>query len=105
MPARSARMSPRIGSHIMSELARAMLQARRHPLRLVIFDCDGVLVDSERLAVPIDLAMLDDVGIKMTEAEVIERFVGRSTQVMTDAIDAHLGRPLAAEQQTRYERL
>jgi HAD superfamily hydrolase (TIGR01509 family) len=74
-------------------------------LGLVIFDCDGVLVDSERLAVPIDVAILGDVGIRLTEAEVIERFVGRSAQVMRDAIEAHLGHPLAADRQARYERL
>ena len=50
--------------------------------RLVIFDCDGVLVDSEPLAVRIDVEMLAEVGITMTEAEVIERYVGRSPQVI-----------------------
>ena len=40
---------------------------------LVIFDCDGVLVDSERLAVRVDVAVLAELGWSLTEAEVIER--------------------------------
>jgi HAD superfamily hydrolase (TIGR01509 family) len=81
------------------------VQAMAAPLELVIFDCDGVLVDSERLGVPIDVAILAEFGIQMTEAEVIERFVGRSAVVMRDAIEAHLGHPLSDERQARYERI
>jgi HAD superfamily hydrolase (TIGR01509 family) len=62
--------------------------------RLVIFDCDGVLVDSEPIAVRIDVAMLAEIGITMSEAEVIERFVGRSPEVIQDEAEARLGRPL-----------
>jgi HAD superfamily hydrolase (TIGR01509 family) len=58
---------------------------------LVIFDCDGVLVDSEPIAVRIDLLVLAKFGLELSEAEVIERFVGRSPDVMREAIQAHLG--------------
>jgi HAD superfamily hydrolase (TIGR01509 family) len=60
--------------------------------RLVIFDCDGVLVDSEPIAVRIDVEMLAEVGLTMSEEEVIERFVGRSPEVILAAAEAHLGR-------------
>jgi HAD superfamily hydrolase (TIGR01509 family) len=60
--------------------------------RLVIFDCDGVLVDSEPIAVRIDVEMLAEVGLEMSEEEVIERFVGRSPEVILAAAEAHLGR-------------
>jgi HAD superfamily hydrolase (TIGR01509 family) len=63
---------------------------------LVIFDCDGVLVDSERIAVRIDVIVLERLGWPLTEAEVIERFVGRSEEYMVGEIEAALGRPLAA---------
>lgn len=64
------------------------------PFRLVIFDCDGVLVDTERLAVRVDVAVLAELGWAMTEADVVERFMGRSDGYMVAQIEAHLGRSL-----------
>ena len=61
---------------------------------LIIFDCDGVLVDSERLAVRVDVSVLGRLGWPMTEAEIVERFVGRSHEYMVSEIEAHLGRSL-----------
>jgi HAD superfamily hydrolase (TIGR01509 family) len=63
---------------------------------LVIFDCDGVLVDSERLAIKVDVEMLHELGWPLSEAEVIERFVGRSDRDTQAAIEAHVGRRLPA---------
>jgi HAD superfamily hydrolase (TIGR01509 family) len=63
---------------------------------LVIFDCDGVLVDSERISVRIDVQVLAELGWPLTEAEVIERFVGRSEAYMIGEIEAALGRRLEA---------
>ncbi|WP_033348546.1 HAD family hydrolase [Kitasatospora aureofaciens] len=48
------------------------------PIELVIFDCDGVLVDSEVIAVRVVGQLTAELGWPLTEAEVIERFVGRS---------------------------
>ena len=62
----------------------------------MIFDCDGVLVDSERISVRIDVRVLAELGWPLTEAEVIERFVGRSEEYMIGEIEAALGRRLAA---------
>jgi HAD superfamily hydrolase (TIGR01509 family) len=59
---------------------------------LVIFDCDGVLVDSEPIAVRIDVEMLAEVGVTMSSEEVIERFVGRSPEVILAETEARLGR-------------
>lgn len=78
----------------------------REPLELVIFDCDGVLVDSERLAVRIDAAMLGELGWPISEEEVVHRFVGRSYAAMTAEIEDHLGTALPngweAELNRRY---
>jgi HAD superfamily hydrolase (TIGR01509 family) len=63
---------------------------------LVIFDCDGVLVDSERIAVRIDAIVLERLGWPLPEAEIVERFVGRSDAYMTSEIEAAIGRPLPA---------
>ncbi len=64
------------------------------PIELVIFDCDGVLVDSEPIGVRYDMLMLERVGLVMTEAEVIDRFVGRSGSVLREYIEDELGHPL-----------
>jgi HAD superfamily hydrolase (TIGR01509 family) len=73
---------------------------------LVIFDCDGVLVDSEPISIRVDAAVLDELGMPLSEQEIIDRFVGRSPSVMRQAIEGHLGRPLPedwiARNRSRY---
>jgi len=76
-----------------------------NPIRLVIFDCDGVLVDSERIAVRIDVVVLARLGWVMTEAEVVERFMGRTDEYMVSQIEAHLGRKLPANWEEPFRRL
>lgn len=63
-------------------------------IELVIFDCDGVLVDSERLAIKIDVAVLGQLGWHLTEADIIERFVGVSDGHFRAEIERHIGRAL-----------
>jgi len=75
------------------------------PISLVIFDCDGVLVDTERIAVRIDMIVLAELGWPMTEAEVVERFMGRSDEEMTADIEAHLGRRLPASWEEPFRHL
>jgi len=64
---------------------------------LVIFDCDGVLVDSERLSIRLDLELLSALGWPMTEDEVVERWVGRTEAAMRAEIEQHLGRSVETE--------
>jgi HAD superfamily hydrolase (TIGR01509 family) len=64
---------------------------------LVVFDCDGVLVDSERLAIRIDAALLERLGWPMSETEIVERWVGRTEAAMRAEIEAHLGRDIGPE--------
>lgn len=82
-----------------------MTPGTRRPIELVIFDCDGVLVDSERLAVRIDVQVLAELGWVLSEREVIERFVGRSDEFVAAEIEAHLGRPLAADWLEKFQPL
>ena len=71
---------------------------------LVIFDCDGVLVDSERLAVRTEAEILASLGWPLTEAEIVDRFVGRSAAHMQQEIERQLGRRIDwdAEFEPRY---
>jgi HAD superfamily hydrolase (TIGR01509 family) len=74
------------------------------PFQLVIFDCDGVLVDSERLAVRVEVAVLAELGWPLSEAEVIERFMGRTPAFMAAAIRERLGRGLPDDWRDRFDR-
>ena len=52
--------------------------ARTSRFDLVIFDCDGVLVDSERIVNEIFCTMLNELGLALTLDDMFERFVGYS---------------------------
>jgi len=67
-----------------------------HRLELVIFDCDGVLVDSERVTNRIFAAMLNELGLSVTLEDMFARFVGHSMTQCLDLITEMLGRPPAA---------
>jgi HAD superfamily hydrolase (TIGR01509 family) len=72
---------------------------------LVIFDCDGVIVDSERIAVRVDAQVLAALGWPLTEAEIVERFVGRSHEFMVGEIEAHIGRELSSDWEDEFQHL
>jgi HAD superfamily hydrolase (TIGR01509 family) len=61
---------------------------------LVIFDCDGVLVDSERIVNRIFCAMLNDLGLALTLDDMFERFVGLSMPQCVALIAEMRGGPL-----------
>ena len=67
----------------------------------VIFDCDGVLVDSEVLAHEVETAILDAIGLHYDRHEFTERFMGMSDQAFYAALDAdgrtRLGRSIVEE--------
>ena len=67
------------------------------PLRLVIFDCDGVLVDSEGPSNRLVATEITALGWPMTTEESCERlFVGRRLSDIPPIIEQHLGPPRAA---------
>lgn len=75
----------------------------RGGIDLVVFDCDGVLVDSERISVDIDRRVLDDLGWSLTTDEIIHRFVGRSDAHFRAEIERHRGRALDDDWAAPYE--
>ena len=81
-----------------------MLRARKAPLRLVIFDCDGVLVDSEPIANRVVAAELTRLGWPMTGEACRERFLGLNLAAMMPLIEAKLGRKLPAGWEHHLER-
>jgi beta-phosphoglucomutase-like phosphatase (HAD superfamily) len=64
---------------------------------LVISDCDGVLVDGERLAVAIDVRAIGALGWPITQSEVIDRHLGRSSADVLADIEVHLGRQVPVD--------
>ena len=62
--------------------------------QLVVFDCDGVLVDSEWIANRVFAEELSKVGLPITVEQTMDRFVGRSMKSCYEEIEAQLGRPL-----------
>lgn len=59
---------------------------------LVIFDCDGVLVDSEPLANRVLHERLLDLGLSMSEEETTRTFLGRTMPECLAMIEERLGR-------------
>jgi beta-phosphoglucomutase-like phosphatase (HAD superfamily) len=57
-------------------------------IEAVIFDCDGVLVDSEVLALEVELMSLAEIGLTYDEDDFKSRFMGMSTPAFYDALDA-----------------
>src|ERR1700678_37639 len=88
----------------MTTLALTALLARKAPLRLVIFDCDGVLVDSEPIANRVVAAELTRLGWPMTGEACRERFLGLNLAAMMPLIEAKLGRKLPAGWEHHLER-
>ena len=60
---------------------------------LVIFDCDGVLVDSERITNQVFCRMLNELGLAVTLEDMFERFVGLSMPQCLELIKEMHGAP------------
>lgn len=67
------------------------LQGRR--AELVIFDCDGVLVDSETLSHQVLVDMLGEWGARISFDDAVRRFIGASVPQMVVRVTDLLGRP------------
>ncbi|MYV98024.1 HAD-IA family hydrolase [Streptomyces sp. SID3343] len=71
----------------------------------MIFDCDGVLVDSERIAVRVDAQIMAELGCEFTEEEIVEHFVGSSVETYTALVEERLGRSLAEDWHKEFSHL
>ena len=63
----------------------------------VLFDCDGVLVDSEPITNGVLRDMLEERGWVMSPAECFKFFVGKAVKDHKDTIEAKTGLPLTEE--------
>ncbi|HEU4779697.1 MAG TPA: HAD family phosphatase [Steroidobacteraceae bacterium] len=60
-------------------------------LPALIFDCDGVLIDSEYLASRVESELIRDFGLKLGVEEVHDLFLGKTVDGVLDAIAARAG--------------
>jgi HAD superfamily hydrolase (TIGR01509 family) len=72
---------------------------------LIIFDCDGVLVDSEPIALRVNVELFARSGLVMPEAEIIDRFMGRSPSLVYELLAQHRGAPLTTDELAEIEQL
>jgi HAD superfamily hydrolase (TIGR01509 family) len=70
---------------------------------LIIFDCDGVLVDSEVISCRAHAETLTRHGYPITSEQVFDRFLGRSTRQAHLEVEAELGRSLPDDFNTQLQ--
>ncbi len=66
------------------------------PIKLIIFDCDGVLVDSEIIAAEVECERYRRFGLDMDAGQFAERFSGMSGERVLREVEALLARKLPA---------
>jgi beta-phosphoglucomutase-like phosphatase (HAD superfamily) len=77
----------------------------RNELDLVIFDSDGVLIDSQVIQCRIDAAELTRLGFPVTAEELAQQFIGTATKDMKAHVETTLGRPLPNNFEATRDRL
>lgn len=63
---------------------------------LVIFDCDGVLVDSEIIAAEVESGLLGEAGYQISVEDMAERFAGLTWKDILFEVERESGIPLSA---------
>ncbi|MEM1277259.1 MAG: HAD-IA family hydrolase [Pseudomonadota bacterium] len=71
---------------------------------LVIFDCDGVLVDTEPMSNALMAEVLQAEGMQIDAAGSTARFVGKSMKSVQKEVETELGRPLGADWAERFHK-
>jgi HAD superfamily hydrolase (TIGR01509 family) len=69
----------------------------------VIFDCDGVLIDSEKISMAVDMALLAENGIHLTETEMYLRFVGPTFEDMAAELEREYKKTLPPDLAARKD--
>ena len=72
------------------------------PIRSVIYDCDGVLVDSEEIANNALAGLLTEAGLPTSYAEAVDIFRGRSMDAVLEIATRRLGAPFPFDLLARY---
>ena len=68
----------------------------------VLFDCDGVLVDSEGITNGVLRDMLEELGWRLSREECMRIFLGKAVKDERALIEAHTGQPLTEDWLVRF---
>ena len=68
----------------------------------VLFDCDGVLVDSELITNGVLRDMLEELGWTLTHAECMRTFIGKAVKDERALIEARTGQPFTEDWMARF---
>lgn len=79
-----------------TEEAKVRTVRQAVPVRLVIFDCDGVLVDSEPISVGVLLDILKEAGCEISLDDAYRRLLGRSMATISGLMESDFGLRLTA---------
>lgn len=73
--------------------------------RVVLFDCDGVLVNSEPISLATLVDVLDHFNAPLSLRDVSDRFTGRSSSAPIEYIKTQTGRDVSAEFKPYYYKM
>lgn len=82
--------------------ASEVLALRTQPIDLVIFDCDGVLIDSEGLASIVLSRQLNELGWMITPEECETTFLGTSLRDIIRRTEEAIGQPVPPDFAPRF---
>lgn len=71
-------------------------------IELVIFDCDGVLIDSEDLSASVLSGMMTEIGLPITPQIFRSDFLGRSFASAAQRVEQRFGTPFPPDFQMKY---
>jgi len=72
--------------------------------KLVIFDCDGVLVDSEMISAKVIADVIRPLGVNMTTEEAFKEFVGGSMAKTIEYVEEKIGRQGSFDIENEYRK-
>ncbi|HFC00145.1 MAG TPA: HAD family hydrolase [Phaeodactylibacter sp.] len=70
--------------------------------KLIIFDCDGVLVDTEAISTRVLAEQARELGIEISNQEALEVFAGTNLHFVVDFLGKRLGKKLPDDFQSNY---
>ncbi len=73
--------------------------------KCILFDCDGVLVDSEPLAIQVLIDLAEPFGFRMLLTEGMRSFSGQSLSYCFKYIETQIGKPLPSDFETLYRKI